>query len=38
MTLIERIFADKAVKISVELPHPRYQRSIYHLSKARKRN
>jgi len=35
MTLIERIIADKAVKISVNPPHPLYQRSIYYLSKAK---
>jgi len=38
MTLIKRISADKAVKISVNPPHPLYPRSIYNLSKARKLN
>jgi len=38
MTLIKQIFADKAVKIRVNPPHPRYPRSIYYLSKAQKLN
>jgi len=35
MTLIKRILADKDVKISVNPPHPLYQRSMYYLSKAK---
>jgi len=35
MTLIWRMFADKAVKISENPPHPLYPRSIYYLSKAK---
>jgi len=36
MTLIKRMFADKAFKISKNPPHPLYQRSIYYLSKVGK--